>query len=70
LKVEVLERVGFGWTGPRERRRALSARSGSEESRLIPMMRVIVRSRNLYLQRRGSSSNGGEGKCAIENQLC
>lgn len=35
LKVEELDCVGLGCTGPRDFRRALRARSGSEESRLI-----------------------------------
>ena len=35
LKVEELERVGEGWTGPSWERRALNATSGSEASRVI-----------------------------------
>lgn len=35
LKVEELERVGEGWTGPSCERRALKAKSGSEASRVI-----------------------------------
>ncbi len=37
LKVEEFDCVGFGCTGPSCERRALSAKSGSEESSVIAM---------------------------------